>query len=730
MGQDSSTADTSSICARYSLIQFKVVHHVHMSKDKMVLLQAITVSSNCTAGFQQEIYRVLQSSEYKKDQFILKVLFDDCRGNEGLEFSISNPDLRVEADGSVFALKDMELTIPGFYIQATSVHAQDLANVQTERVGGIRSSTLKEAMRIGNQSVLHRSKRSLIAPPISFPENQRGPFPKAIGWIITDSKDNIKFQLHGKGVDEEPKGIFKINDQSGQIIVTRTLDREMIDMYILQVEITEPSGKLLEGPTTLYITIIDQNDNKPLFREGPYVGHVLEASPTGTTVMRMTAHDADDTNTNNAVLRYSITKQTPETPSPNMFYIDPEKGDIVTVVPPTTLDRETLEVCKYELIVEAKDMAGSDVGLTGTATATIIIDDKNDHAPVFTKSMFQATVTEGFTGIIVNLTVEDNDDPATGAGRAVFTIINGNPDRNFKIETNPKTNEGMLFVDKSLDYERSAFHTLLIKVENEDPIMPEISYGPSSTTTVQVTVADANEPPIFNPDPTNVVKPENIPIGTVIVTVNATDQDILQKQKIKFAQFQDPAGWLTINPTNGTVTTRAALDRESPYAHDSQYTALFLATDDGFPVATGTGTLIITMMDVNDNPPSVYPTVAMFCEDSKDLNVAVLGATDKDLKPNADPFKFQLSKQPGIDKTWKVTQINSTHAQLSLLHSLKRANYNLPIVVTDGGNPPLTNSTDVLVQVCSCKKNKMDCSTANSLHTSTKLLLISVITLF
>ncbi|XP_078400688.1 cadherin-13 [Cetorhinus maximus] len=695
-----------------------------------VLLQAFAVNLDCTPGFQEKSYQVLQSSAYKKDQFIVKVHYDDCSGNEGLEFAISNPDLRVEADGSVFAAKGMEATMPGFFIQATSIHAQDSAEVQIERGGDNHSRILKEALKMENTSILHRRKRSLIAPPISFPENQRGPFPKVIGRVITDRQDGIKFQLHGKGVEEEPKGVFKINDQSGEVIVTRSLDREHMDMYILQVEITDPTGKLLEGPATLYITIIDQNDNKPLFREGPYVGHVLESSPTGTTVMRMTAYDADDPNTDNAVLRYSIIQQTPETPSPNMFYIDPEKGDIVTVVPPSILDRETLEVVKYELIVQAKDMAGSDVGLTGTATATIVIDDKNDHAPVFTKSMFQATVNEGFTGIIVNLTVEDNDDPATGAWRAVYTIINGNPDMNFKIETNPKNNEGMLFVDKSLDYERSAFHTLLIKVENEDPIMPEISYGASSTTTVQVTVLDANEPPVFNPDPTIVVKPENIPVGSVVVTLNATDQDILQKQTIKFAPFQDPAGWLMINPANGTVTTRAALDRESTYVHDSQYTALFLATDNGVPAATGTGTLIITMLDVNDNPPSVFPTVAKFCEDSKDLNVAILGATDKDLHPNADPFKFQLGKQLGIEKTWKVTQVNSTHAQLRLLHTLKRANYILPIVVTDGGNPPLTNSTDVLVQICSCKKNKMDCSTANSLHISITLLLVSIITLF
>lgn len=69
----------------------------------------------------------------------------------------------------------------------------------------------------------------------------------------------------------------------------------------------------------------------------------LSAFPLGTTVMRMTAFDADDSSTDNALLRYNILKQTPTKPSPNMFYIDPEKGDIVTVVPPALLDREVSE---------------------------------------------------------------------------------------------------------------------------------------------------------------------------------------------------------------------------------------------------------------------------------------------------------------------------------------------------------------------------------------------------
>ncbi|KAJ7311868.1 hypothetical protein JRQ81_006183 [Phrynocephalus forsythii] len=454
----------------------------------------------------------------------------------------------------------------------------------------------------------------------------------------------------------------------------------------------------------------------------------MEGSPTGSTVMHVTAFDADDPATDNALLRYNILKQTPDKPSPNMFFIDPDKGDIVTVVSPALLDRETMESPKYELIIEAKDMAGLDVGLTGTATATIIVDDKNDHAPEFTKKEFQATVKEGSTGVIVNLTVEDQDDPATGAWRAVYTIINGNPAQSFEIHTNPENNEGMLSVVKPLDYEISAFHTLLIKVENEDPLVPDISYDTSSTATVQITVLDVNEGPVFHPNPMAVTKQENIPIGSVVLTVNATDPDTLQHQTIRYSIAKDPADWLEINPTNGTVRTTGTLDRESPFVFNNVYTAYFRATDNGNPPATGTGTLQITLEDVNDNAPTLYQTVSSVCEDARDVKV-IFGALDKDIYPNTDPFKFELSKQSGQDKVWKITRINNTHAQVTLPQNLKKANYNIPIWVQDSGKPPLTSTTDLKIQVCSCTKYRFDCSASSTLHASLVLIFAILICL-
>lgn len=88
-----------------------------------------------------------------------------------------------------------------------------------------------------------------------------------------------------------------------------------------------------------------------------------------------------------------------------------------------------------------------------------------------------------------------------------------------------------------LDYEISAFHTLLIKVENEDPLVPDVSYGPSSTATVHITVLDVNEGPVFYPDPMMVTKQENISVGSVLLTVNATDPDSLQHQTIRWVSY-------------------------------------------------------------------------------------------------------------------------------------------------------------------------------------------------
>uniref|UniRef100_A0A8B9KZ19 Cadherin-13 n=1 Tax=Astyanax mexicanus TaxID=7994 RepID=A0A8B9KZ19_ASTMX len=684
----------------------------------------------CSPGFQVKQYQVEYDGGFLKDQPLLKVVFDDCAENQDVSFEVSHPDFLIDEDLNLVPRRDVIDSGAVLFVHGLNAHADDMAQVDIMGAPPRSPQTLREIVGLGDITP-YRTKRSLLVPPMFVPENQRAPFPRSIGKshvISYDMKDDHYFRLTGKGADQDPKGVFSINRRTGEVAVSRALDREAIAFYHLQVSTTDMSGNLVEGPVDLDVYIIDQNDNRPIFKESRYSGEVLEGSPSGTTVMTMTALDADDPNTDNAVLRYIILRQSPEKPSPNMFYIDPERGDIITVISPSQLDRETLPTTQYELEIVAKDMAGSEVGLTGTATATITITDRNDHAPEFTHSLFQASVDEGSTGVVVNLTVDDRDDPATGGFRAMYSIINGDPNQSFEIHTNPDNNEGMLSVVKPLDYESSMFHTLMIRVENEDPLVPDVIYGPSSTATVYIAVQDVNEGPVFFPDPLMVTKWENIPVGSFVAMLNATDPDFRQIQSVRYGVLRDPAGWLSVNPVKGMVNTTATLDRESPHVHNNRYSAVFMATDNGNPPATGTGTLIITLQDENDNAPYVVPSVARMCEDAKEVNVAVIGARDKDIHPNTDPFKIELGKQLGLEKTWKISRINNTHSQIMLLHSLQRANYNVPLVLTDSGFPPLTNNTELKVQVCTCKKNRMDCNGAVTPVTDL-LLLLSLLTL-
>uniref|UniRef100_A0AAQ4QE09 Cadherin-13 n=1 Tax=Gasterosteus aculeatus aculeatus TaxID=481459 RepID=A0AAQ4QE09_GASAC len=633
----------------------------------------------CSPGFQVKRYQLAFTGSFQKGQALIQVEFDDCAGNEDVQFEVSDPSFFVDGDLNLVPRQDVLRSQPVLSIHGLSAHADDTAQVEVTGLPAQSPHTLRGVLGVG-QTLPFRSKRALLIPPMIVTENQRAPFPRKIGKshvISTERLGSHIFRLTGPGADQDPKGLFTIDIDTGEVSVSRSLDREAIDSYQLEVSTTDFAGNLVEGPALLLITVIDQNDNRPIFKEQSYTGEVLEGSPTGTTVMTMTALDADDPGTDNAALRYNIVRQSPDKPSPNMFYIDAERGDIVTVISNKLLDRE-----------------------------------------------FEARVFEGSTGVVVNLTVDDRDDPDTGAWRAIYSIIKGDPTLSFKIQTNPDNNEGMLSVSKPLDYEAKAPHTLLIKVENEDALVPDVGYGPSSTATVHIAVLDVNEGPVFFPDPLIVSRMENIPIGSFVASLNATDPDILQIQSIRYAVLRDPAGWLSVSPVTGTVNTSGSLDRESPYVHDNKYTAVFIATDNGSPPATGTGTLVIHLEDYNDNAPYVVPSIARVCEDAHDMNVAIVGGRDKDLAPNAAPFKIELGKQLGLDKTWKVTRVNSTHSQVMLLQPLKMANYQLPLLITDSGVPPLSNNTEIKVQVCVCKKNKMHCSSGPS-HRASLLVLLA-----
>uniref|UniRef100_A0A4W5QF69 Cadherin 2, type 1, N-cadherin (neuronal) n=1 Tax=Hucho hucho TaxID=62062 RepID=A0A4W5QF69_9TELE len=556
---------------------------------------------------------------------------------------------------------------------------------------------------VGDDGSLRRVKRDWVIPPINVPENSRGQFPEELVRIRSDRDKNslLRYSVTGPGADQSPTGIFIINPISGQLSVTKPLDREHISNFHLRAHAVDLNGNQIENPIDIVINVIDMNDNRPEFTHTIYNGSVPEGSKPGSFVMTVTSLDKDDPKTANGMLRYKILSQNPESPSSNMFTINNKTGGIITVA--AGLDRE--KVPQYTLIIQATDMEGNPTyGLSNTATAIIRITDVNDNPPEFTADKFFGEVQENRVNVIVaNLTVTDKDQPHSAAWSAVYRITAGDPTGRFSIPTDLTTNEGLVTVVKPIDYEVSRSFVLTVLAENEVSLARGIHLPRQSTATVSVRITDVNESPEFYPNPKVIKLEEGLPGGSLLTTFTAQDPDRYMQQNIRYTKVFDPANWLKIDPVNGRISTIAVLDRESPYVKNNLYNITFMATDNGIPTASGTGTLQMYLLDINDNAPRVFPPEVEMCE-KPEPNTINITASDPDLTLNAGPFAFELAKRPAdARRNWTLTRLNGEYAQIRLrIGFLESGIYEVPIIITDSGNLPMSNTSYLQVRVCQC----------------------------
>ncbi|XP_061437508.1 cadherin-2-like [Lethenteron reissneri] len=548
-----------------------------------------------------------------------------------------------------------------------------------------------------------RQKRNWLIPAISVAENDRGPFPKHLVQIKSNAHRKVHYSIVGPGADLNPIGVFIVDSVTGRLSVTKTLDRELVAEYLLKGHAVDVNGHPVENPVDLLIKVIDLNDNRPNFDATVFQGSVDEGSPPGTPVMTVTASDKDDALSANGMIRYRILSQIPKVPVDRLFTIDNTTGVISTIA--AGLDRERTP--QYMLVVQASDMEGDpDIGLKNMATAIVTVADKNDNPPEFTGITFRGTARENAVNVTVTtLTVTDTDEPGTPAWRARYVVRGGDPGKNFAVETDPRTNDGRLYVVKPLDFETSSVYKLVVAAENEVSL-ESAQFGPASTATVTVTVEDENEGPVFEPLLSEVKLPEGLPVGQRVTTLVARDPDTAQRQAVRYTKLWVPGDWLDIDPVSGQVTTAVVLDREAAaLVHANTYTATFLATDDGSPVASGTGTLALRLSDINDNAPVVWPDEATACGVPGGAAVNVT-ARDADEDFNGSPFGFRLPPgNPALNNNWTVHRLDGSSSRLRARVALPEGIYSVPLLISDSGYPPASALSELRVTVCACDRN-------------------------
>nr|XP_046258852.1 B-cadherin-like isoform X16 [Scatophagus argus] len=545
---------------------------------------------------------------------------------------------------------------------------------------------------------LRRRKRDWVIPDINVAENDRGPYPLKIVQIRS-SEDKVKkiyYSITGPGADQPPVRLFTMDRDTGNLYLTQPLDREAQAKYTFQAHaVAEGSGNA-EDPMDIIVNVIDQNDNKPIFTQNTYLGEVAEASPKNFEVITVVATDLDQPNTDNSDIRYRIISQDPELPSESLFVINSVSGAIR--VNAVGLDREKYP--KYTLVVEAADMVGE--GLSGQAKVILTVTDSNDNAPAFTQNSYEATVAENKVDAqVITISVTDGDDEHSPAWNAKFKIVDGDPGGLFTVKTATNKQQGIISTAKGLDFEKSSKHTLLVTVENEIPFATPL---PTATATVMVKVQDVNEAPVFDPVEKLVSKAENLPVDSDVVLYTASDPDTARKQNITYRIIRDPAGWLNVEKETGLIKVKSIMDRESSFVKDNKYIALIGAYDDDDVPATGTGTLMIQLEDVNDNAPTIEERTIRVC--NKESAPQLLSVTDKDGPGFAAPYSVSLQ---GMSKNnWTVRMNNSkTGIILNLATELASGDYTVVLRVSD--NLDLHQDSTVQATVCDCSGEEVRC---------------------
>ncbi|XP_014636791.1 PREDICTED: desmocollin-2 isoform X2 [Ceratotherium simum simum] len=646
-------------------------------------------------------------SKLDAEKFVGRVNLKECFKSANLIHS-SDPDFQILEDGSVYTTNAILLSSEkrNFTILLSNTENQEEKKIFVL----LEHQTKVLKKRHSKEKVLRRAKRRWAPIPCSVMENSLGPFPLFLQQIQSDTAQNytIYYSIRGPGVDREPKNLFYVERDSGNLFCTRPVDREEYESFELIAFATTPDGYTPELPLPLVIKIEDENDNYPIFTEKTYIFKVAENSRVGSTVGQVCATDKDEPDTMHTRLKYSILAQLPA--SPTLFSMHPTTGVITTSS--SQLDRELID--KYQLKIKVQDMDGQYFGLQTTSTCIIHIEDVNDNLPTFTRTSYVTSVEENTINVeILRVTVEDKDLINTANWRANYTILKGNENGNFKIVTDPKTNEGILCVVKSLNYEERQQVNLQIGVTNEAPYSREVSSRSAmSTAAVTVNVKNQDEGPECSPALQTVRIKENVPVRTTSNGYKAYDPETSSSSGIRYKKLKDPKEWITVDENSGSITIIKSLDREAENIKNGIYNVTVLATDE--VGRTCTGTLGIILEDVNDNGPSIPKETVIICKTV--MSSTEIVAVDPDEPINGPPFDFSLdsASDSDVQRTWRLTKINGTAARLSYQNDPPFGSYIVPIKVTDRLGQSLV--TPLKVILCDCVTEN-DCTSRISPRT-------------
>ena len=466
---------------------------------------------------------------------------------------------------------------------------------------------------------------------------------------------------------------FSLNSVSGRLTLRNNLDREVISSFSLAVRARDRgTPRTRQDTTTISVTVTDVNDNAPIFRPDTYSVQLREDIPVGRNVIRVLATDADQPNTPNSIITYSITSGN----TGNAFRISSSSAQIQTN---QNLDFETTS--SYTLVVEGRD-GGSPV-MSSTATVTVTVINVNENPPTLTGDQSVNVSESAPVGSIVAVfQAQDQDRMAIN-----LSIPSGNGEGKFEINSS----SGVITIMNMLDYETTTSYALTIRASD----------GQQNTDSMlAVNVLDINEfSPQFSGLPAFSIL-EEMSAGSRVGTVQATDGDRDAQITYKFVDRNQAHENFNLNSRTGEIITTSVLDREALTSvfipSLSRVTLQVAATDNGSPARQSFRDYTITLVDINDNTPT-FTDIIYSNQLRENLASGQLvfssSASDADLGANAQiSYSFVLTNNQGSSIPFQIDQGTGVITTTMPLDCEVQPFYLFSITATDAGSRPRSST--------------------------------------
>ncbi|XP_038648330.1 protocadherin Fat 4 isoform X2 [Scyliorhinus canicula] len=470
--------------------------------------------------------------------------------------------------------------------------------------------------------------------------------------------------------------VFSIINSTGAISLAGHLDFESQQRYELAISAEDGGWVKRTGYLSITVHVTDSNDNAPLFSPDEYFPVISENAPSGTIVVQLNATDADSGG--NAVIAYTI-----KTTDSDLFVIDPNTGVITTQ---GFLDFEMKQ--SYHLYVKAFNVPDEEEHFS-FANVFVQLSGVNEYVPRFLSRQYAFEISEAASKGTAVGEVFASDRDLGNDGVVSYLLVGKSKRKGFRIDK--KT--GQLYVSGQLDREKEENLYLKVLAKNAGSIrgfdVDEVF--------VNITVLDANDPPVFTSEEYSVHINEGAAPGAHVIFVSAFDSDSVPS----WSRFTyhigagNEEGAFSIDSQSGQVSVAAELDRESIPV----YNLSILAVDSGAPSATGSTCLIVNLDDINDNGPTLTSMSGEVVENQRAGSIVMtLNATDPDLPPNQGPFNYHLLSTGPATSYFSL----SSGGILSTTREIDReqiSDFYLSVITRDSGMPQMSSTGIVHVTI-------------------------------